>query len=1089
MATELEIVLESQEEDVREATKFTVIGKIISKKPLNRRGVIGVLQSIWPRKEILTIREMGQNLYAISFVNQQFMEDALANGPWSVMGCYLNIKKWEIGQAMSDLDFSRVDFWLQVHNLPLEMLTCQNAEKIGVVIVRNCEQYEGGQLRYGPHMRTGPIWDKKVVRWPGGDKGKQCMDSTLNKDCLMLDKEGEGILKWESRSMGESSGANKRVYQECSFISPVKCGDGVIMVEDGIDKLQKVDTDATAHKVDEVDIVGVEESQVQHDNEGGKDVEVADFRKLNLKRGCQDWEELVLPIGKRCKLEIGENKENNYKIDSAKVDSELSLRDVKGRQRKKYQSRSAVKNKGVRRRCRVERSLRGGVLQEVEVHEIEYWDANKVNEQLESFLEGSCYVDPVGIGGGLALWWDQYWVVTVIGKCKNLIDVEVAGGDLERSIRIFWIYGPPTFEERQDVWRMIIDRSRSFDAPWICIGDFNDFLYIHEKEGGNVRAARKMAGFWNFVNQCQLIDVHCHGQRFTWMCKRDGNLIKERIDRVMVNVSWMDLFPNTQAFNLPIIGSDHGPILVDSNLEDSKAPKQFKFEIMWMDKEDCAQVIQDGWNADFQGSYAYQLVAEIQDKDSDSHSLAKAEILIVRLHETWKQEEKYWSQRSRINWLRHGDQNSKFFHQSTIIQRQRNKILSLKVENEDWIENEDEILEVFTQYYEKLFTTEGDRDWHNELEYVPQLVTAAMNEEITKEVTEEEIMEAAFQMGALKAPGPDGYNGAFYQGYWEIIKTAVVNMVKSFFHCGVMLKEVNRTRVALVPKGLKPELVTQFRPISCCNYVYKIISKVIANRLKPMMNDFGSEERRKNHGRQRSSGASSSYLIPEDLWKFIWNLNVPNRIRIFMWRACKSILINHVLWRRHLRQDPVCPCCSKFPETIEHTLLLCDWVLPVWFGVIGIRVNRDQIRTLDEWLMTVLRDSGQGKEYQIHLGTAIVVTCWFIWKARCQHVFEKAELRPDIIVPIIQRFILELEDANSLTRSKKATTEVRIKEDKWKAPEEGWSKLNCDGAIDTKTFDAGIGVIVRNSTADLIGGKGLSLQVSSIEEAEAVAIR
>ncbi|OMO78315.1 peroxisome biogenesis factor 1 [Corchorus capsularis] len=59
MAEELEIVLESQEEDVREATKFTVIGKILAMKSLNRRGVVGVLQSMWPKKEVIAIREMG----------------------------------------------------------------------------------------------------------------------------------------------------------------------------------------------------------------------------------------------------------------------------------------------------------------------------------------------------------------------------------------------------------------------------------------------------------------------------------------------------------------------------------------------------------------------------------------------------------------------------------------------------------------------------------------------------------------------------------------------------------------------------------------------------------------------------------------------------------------------------------------------------------------------------------------------------------------------------------------------------------------------------------------------------------------------
>ena len=105
-------------------------------------------------------------------------------------------------------------------------------------------------------------------------------------------------------------------------------------------------------------------------------------------------------------------------------------------------------------------------------------------------------------------------------------------------------------------------------------------------------------------------------------------------------------------------------------------------------------------------------------------------------------------------------------------------------------------------------------------------------------MNEEEIKTAVFELGAVKAPGPDGFNGIFYQKYWEIVKEGMVQAVKGFFHGGFMLRELNRTNIVLIPKVKAPEDLTQFRPISCCNFAYKIISKVLVNRLKPLMEEL-----------------------------------------------------------------------------------------------------------------------------------------------------------------------------------------------------------------------------------------------------------
>lgn len=91
-------------------------------------------------------------------------------------------------------------------------------------------------------------------------------------------------------------------------------------------------------------------------------------------------------------------------------------------------------------------------------------------------------------------------------------------------------------------------------------------------------------------------------------------------------------------------------------------------------------------------------------------------------------------------------------------------------------------------------------------------------------------------------PGPDGLNGIFYQHHWDILQEDIFNSVQDFFLSGAMRPELNRTSISSIPKTLNPERLDQFRPISLCNFIYKIISKILANRLKPILPDLISIE-------------------------------------------------------------------------------------------------------------------------------------------------------------------------------------------------------------------------------------------------------
>jgi hypothetical protein len=94
------------------------------------------------------------------------------------------------------------------------------------------------------------------------------------------------------------------------------------------------------------------------------------------------------------------------------------------------------------------------------------------------------------------------------------------------------------------------------------------------------------------------------------------------------------------------------------------------------------------------------------------------------------------------------------------------------------------------------------------------------------------------QMAPMKAPGPDGYLVCFYQHNWATVHTEVCSAIFHFFRTGMLDSNLNKTHIALIPKSQQPECVSEFRPISLCNVLYKLTSKVLANRLKLVLPDY-----------------------------------------------------------------------------------------------------------------------------------------------------------------------------------------------------------------------------------------------------------
>ena len=145
-------------------------------------------------------------------------------------------------------------------------------------------------------------------------------------------------------------------------------------------------------------------------------------------------------------------------------------------------------------------------------------------------------------------------------------------------------------------------------------------------------------------------------------------------------------------------------------------------------------------------------------------------------------------------------------------------------------------------FYKSLYTTEGVIGMEEVLMHVPARVTPAMNEGLCAPYTSNEVKATLFQMFPIKAPGPDGFPAHFYQRHWDICGEEVTEVVLRIIKGEESAEAINDTVLVLIPKVTSPTHLSQFRPISLCNVLYKIASKVIANRLKVILPDIISEE-------------------------------------------------------------------------------------------------------------------------------------------------------------------------------------------------------------------------------------------------------
>ncbi|GJW97300.1 hypothetical protein Tco_0179108 [Tanacetum coccineum] len=359
--------------------------------------------------------------------------------------------------------------------------------------------------------------------------------------------------------------------------------------------------------------------------------------------------------------------------------------------------------------------------------------------------------------------------------------------------------------ERRVLWRDLgVHKHVVRGFPWILMGDFNVALNMEDTYSGSSSMNSAMYEFKDCVFEIEVMDVTSSGIHYTWTQKpKGGGGVLRKLDHIMSNEEFIDTFPGAYGWFQPYRISDHSPAVLKIPTLTASKPKPFKFYNFLAFKSNFLELVDSNWTRHVDGHNMFKVMTKLK--------LLKKP---MPFNEAKLDEERFLKQKAKVEWLDVGDSNSAYFHKSIKCRNQQSRIELIL--NSDNVEILGTSMDCNTLNVEGLFS-----------KTVPIDITFNM----VRLVTNEEIKAAMFDIGDEKALGPDEYTYVFFKKGWSIIGLNICNAVLDFFSNRQIFKEINHTFLALIPKVATPLKVNDYRHISCCNVIYKCISKILTKRV------------------------------------------------------------------------------------------------------------------------------------------------------------------------------------------------------------------------------------------------------------------
>ncbi|GJX70961.1 RNA-directed DNA polymerase, eukaryota [Tanacetum coccineum] len=482
--------------------------------------------------------------------------------------------------------------------------------------------------------------------------------------------------------------------------------------------------------------------------------------------------------------------------------------------------------------------------------------------------------DSLGNSGGiLCIWEASVFKKDYVSISDNF--VAIYGTWLPSNVKFLFvvIYAPQQPALKRVLWEYISLLLSRWNGEAILMGDFNEVRSSDERRGSwfNQASARV---FNHFISSSGLIDIKLEGFSFTWSHPSATKMSK--LDRFLVTDGVVSLFPSITALCLDRHLSDHRPILL-RDIPTDFGPIPFRFFHSWFKYEGFDEMVEQTWrsfsHSDRNGMVRFKKKLQdlkaiirqwIKDKRiqmNDSKQVIKdglceidkkldqglvSDSLLARRRDLNRQLDAIKSkedadsfQKSKIRWAIEGDENSKFFH--GIINKKRSQLAIRGVFVDGvWQTDPCAVKVAFRNHFEARFKKPTSSGLKINFTF-PKRLVQDQADDLERSVTRDEIRMAVWNCGDNKSPGPDGYSFEFFKKYWSFVGPDLCEAVEQFFMNGAFSKGCNSSFIALIPKVMDAKLVSDFRPISLIGCVYKVVTKIMANRLATVISDIISD--------------------------------------------------------------------------------------------------------------------------------------------------------------------------------------------------------------------------------------------------------
>jgi len=460
--------------------------------------------------------------------------------------------------------------------------------------------------------------------------------------------------------------------------------------------------------------------------------------------------------------------------------------------------------------------------------------------------------------------------------------IVVAGQHLKTTHRcvIVNVYSACALRDKKQLWEEITNiKAVSQVSIWSICGDFNAIRSRRERKGASSRSdtssgySSEIDGFNRFIESNLLLDLPIVGKKYTWF-KANGSA-KSRLDRSLVSEEWLNIWPMCKQYVQWREVFDHCALVVKT-LDKDWGPKLFRTIDAWHMERGFSEMVKekwksfsvqgDGitnlkdklkmlkgelkiWNKEVYGNLYTTKECILRDIESfdrqdlnggqdDRGRMERMELLNC-LKEVDRKIDSFICQKARVSWFKYGDSSTKFYHSSLRWRRRRNEVKGVVV-GDQWCEEPCTVRAEAKKVFENRF--KATRDFGVRLDEVEfRTLSPEDNECLIASFRVEEVKEVVWQCEGAKSPGPDGFNFNFIRKRWEFIKEDIVNVMALFHDIGVVPKGCNASFVALIPKVKDPSKLEQYRPISLVGVIYKVIAKVLAGRIKKVINSVVEE--------------------------------------------------------------------------------------------------------------------------------------------------------------------------------------------------------------------------------------------------------